>query len=95
MPAHKIENDREFALFGAAAKVRELRSEIDAIYRRFPELKRRDFDQTSLGTPSSGKPRRAFSTKGKRAISQGMKKWWAQRKAAQATSGKSVRAARN
>ncbi len=80
--------DRELALMGAEARVRQLQAQIQAIQRQFPELLR----GRSLPTKSqlgAGRKKRVFSVKGKRAISAGMRKYWAKRRAR----GKGTRAA--
>ena len=84
--ARTTDVDRDFALIGAAAKVKELQAEIDAIYQRYPDLRlRRRALITTGGTTVSKK--RSFSKTGRRAISEGMRKYWARRKAQQAAKG--------
>jgi len=76
---------RRLALIGAQVRLKELFDEIAEIHSLFPELR------------SGRKPRRAsglgdapkrFSPKGKAAISEGMRKYWARRKAAAAETDK-------
>ena len=70
----------QWAKLGAAARLREIQEELASIYRAFPELK----GQRSLATPTSTggrQKRKRFSAAGKAAISEGMRKYWARRKA--------------
>ena len=91
-----VEVDRRFAVMGAEARVRQLRAEIDEIWGMFPELRRgrRGLSGSAAQPPSRIRPKRMFSAKGRRAISDGMRKYWARRKATQAKakSGKGARA---
>ena len=74
----------QWAKLGAAARLKELLEETAAIYKAFPELRR--------GGAASGSPRgkrtRQFSAAGKAAISEGMRKYWARRKAKAAKAAK-------
>jgi len=70
--------DRALALLGAEARVRQLRTEMANIYAEFPELK-----SASLGAPGKDRRKRALPSNFKRAVSAGMRKYWARRKAAQ------------
>ena len=70
----------QWAKLGAAARLREIQEELASIYRAFPELK----GQRSLATVASAggrQKRKRFSAAGKAAISEGMRKYWARRKA--------------
>jgi len=67
--------EREWARLGAAARLQKLNQERANILKMFPELRR--------GLPSaSGKPKRRFSAAAKRRMSEGMRKYWARRRAA-------------
>lgn len=80
---------KKWALVGAEARLKEVQAEIAEIYRIFPELRsRRMVVSADEGVAQKG---RRFSAKGKAAISEGMRKYWARRKA-QAT--KTARAAK-
>ncbi len=76
---------RELARIGAEVILRRLRAEIVAIERAFPELKlptrrrqvRRAFRQASAKT-------RTMSAEARRAVSEGMKRYWAERRKARA-----------
>ena len=86
MPDRNSELQQRFARLGAAARVSELRAELDQILAVFPELRRAK--PGANGSPVNGTKRR-FSAAGKQAISEGMRKYWARRKAKQARNGKS------
>jgi hypothetical protein len=76
---------RELARSGAEALLKQLRAEIIAIERTFPELalpqKRRAVRQTIQQAQSRG---RTMSAAARKAVSQRMKKYWAERRKAQA-----------
>ena len=71
---------------GAEARLGQILDELDAIYRAFPEL-RGGRKQTA---PALSVGKRVFSKKGKQAISEGMRKYWARRKAREAQASKST-----
>jgi len=76
---------RELARIGAEVTLRRLRAEIVAIERAFPELKlpvrrrqvRRALQRASTKT-------RTMSAEARRAVSERMKRYWAERRKAQA-----------
>jgi ABC-type branched-subunit amino acid transport system ATPase component len=70
----------QWAKLGAAARLKEIQEELAAIYRAFPDLRgqRRSTIGVSSGTRQK---RKRFSAAGKAAISEGMRKYWARRKA--------------
>ena len=76
---------RELARAGAELALRELRAEIIAIERTFPELAlpkrrraiRRSIDQATQRT-------RTMSAEARRAVSERMKRYWAERRKAKA-----------
>jgi hypothetical protein len=76
---------RKWALVGAEARLKEVQAEIAEIYRVFPELRSGSRVAVSTG---AGTKTRQFSPKGKAAISEGMRKYWARRKAAAAKAAK-------
>lgn len=81
--ANQSRFERQWALEGAQGRLTKLRTEIEEILRVFPELGR--------GGPKSREPRRsrrAPTAAERKAISAGMRKAWARRKAEQAKSGK-------
>ena len=78
----------QWARLGAAARLKEIQDELAAIYRAFPDLKGRG---SASATGSTGRRKRArFSAEGKAAISEGMRKYWARRKAAAAKAAKAA-----
>jgi hypothetical protein len=87
---------RQWARAGAAARVGELKSELAEIYRAFPELSRGGGTAPATaggrgsGGPAAGKKRK-FSARGKKAISDGMRKYWARRKALAAKAEKAAK----
>jgi hypothetical protein len=76
---------RELARSGAEAALKQLRAEIIAIERTFPELalpKRRKALQKSF-TRATGRARNV-SAAARKAVSERMKKYWAERRKARA-----------
>jgi hypothetical protein len=76
---------RELARIGAEVTLRRLRAEIVAIERAFPELKlpaRRQQMRRSLRQASTRT--RTMSAQARRAVSERMKRYWAERRKAQA-----------
>jgi len=87
--AKVAETHKKWALVGAETRLKEVQAEIAEIYRVFPELRGR------VGRVAAGDKEartRQFSPKGKAAISEGMRKYWARRKAAAAKAAKSAKA---
>jgi hypothetical protein len=79
----------QWAKLGASVRLRESRGDLAAIYKAYPDLKR----QQGLAPIATSTPRRKrgrFSVKGRRAISEGMRKYWARRKAKAAKTAKSA-----
>ena len=80
-----IEQLRELAKDGADTALRRLRAEIIAIERTFPELalprRRRALRQS---VAAARKRTRQMSAAARKAVSQRMKKYWAERRKAQA-----------
>ena len=80
-----VEKLKELARIGAEKALRRLRAEVVAIERTFPELKlsqgrralRQSFNDTSKRTQQ-------MSTEARKAVSARMKKYWAERRKAQA-----------
>ena len=76
---------REFARAGAAEAVKQLRAEIIAIERTFPELKlpqARRALRESVGEAS--RRSRRMSAAARKAVSARMKRYWAERRKARA-----------
>lgn len=73
---------KQLALLGAQARIRQLEAEAQELLRMFPELKGGAKLLTRAGTEADVvKPKRRFSAEGKKSISDGMRKYWARRKA--------------
>ena len=84
-PGLSAERVRELAREGAEKLLRHLRMEIVAIERTFPELalpRRRR--QLRRAVEQAQKRTRTMSAGANKAVSQRMKKYWAERKKAQA-----------
>jgi len=79
------ERIRELAQEGAARALNQLRAEVIAIERTFPELalplRRRQVRQAVATARKRG---RAMSAAARKEVSQRMKKYWAERRKAQA-----------
>src|SRR5579862_3355213 len=71
-PAHA-----EFARLGAMARLQQLDRERASILAAFPELKRKGAAKALGMTPS---PRRKVSSAARKAMSEGMRRFWARRK---------------
>jgi hypothetical protein len=92
--ANPVELQKKWALVGAEARLKEIQTEVDEIYQVFPELRgRKGPSRPALPTKTSGK--RQFSDTGKAAISEGMRKYWARRKAAAAKAAKAAAKAKD
>ena len=80
--ARRAEVNRKFAVMGADVRMHQLRDEMAEIAKMFPELRGRGV-QASAAPRQAGaaKRKRVFSARGKAAISEGMRKYWARRKA--------------
>jgi hypothetical protein len=79
------ERVRELARGGAEALLKQLRAEIIAIERTFPELalpQRRRAARQAL--KEAGKRGRTMSATARKAVSERMKKYWAERRKAKA-----------
>ena len=80
-----IDQLKEFARDAAARTLEQLRAEVIAIERTFPELalprRRRAVRQSLKG---AGKRTREMSAAAKKAVSARMKKYWAERRKAKA-----------
>ena len=80
-----IERLRELAKAGAASTLKQLRAEIIAIERTFPELalpKRRRAVKRAVAEATTRT--RKMSAAARKALSQRMKKYWAERRKAKA-----------
>ena len=75
------ERHNSWAKLGANARLAELRTEIDEILRVYPDL---GHEAGSAGGRSRSGRRRRISAKARAAMSEGMRKYWARRKAQRA-----------
>jgi hypothetical protein len=75
---------QEWARLGAASRLREIEEERQEILAAFPELK----SQSAMR--ADGSPRRKMSPEARKRMSAGMRRFWAKRKAAGKSSGKSA-----
>jgi hypothetical protein len=77
---------RRLARLGAMARLEQLRAEEAAIRSAFPDLFGRGRrEQAANGQAAAGRRQRpAMSAAGRRAVSQRMKKYWAERRKAKA-----------
>jgi hypothetical protein len=78
---------QEFARVGAAVRLAQLHEEVRQIYKAFPGLRfqKRETPKANgvtdgTATPAARRKRRVFSASEKKAISDRMKKYWADRK---------------
>jgi hypothetical protein len=78
-----VEQLRELARRGAEDALRRLRAEIIAIERTFPELKLSQRRRAVRRAASSARKRtRTMSAAARKAVSERMKRYWAERKKA-------------
>jgi hypothetical protein len=81
---------RRLARLGAIARLEQLQQEQAAIRSEFPELfgRGRREDGAAASAPAAGKPRRRrrqpMSADGRKAVSERMRKYWAERRKAKA-----------
>jgi hypothetical protein len=74
---------REWARAGAEATLKQLRAEIIAIERTFPELALPKTRRAVRGSVKTARRRaRAMSAAARKAVSERMKKYWAERRKA-------------
>ena len=81
MAKNKVEL-KSLARIGASARLKQLESERASILRLFPDMRRRPASMTLAGLPASSSLRRRPSAAARRAMSEGMRRFWARRKAA-------------
>lgn len=73
-----------WAKLGAKARLQELREETAEILRTYPDLRH---EAGSLGGRPGSRRRRHISPKARAAMSEGMRKYWARRKAQKGQKG--------
>jgi uncharacterized Ntn-hydrolase superfamily protein len=91
MPSLSQDQLRRLARLGAMARLEELRREEAAIRAEFPDLfgrgRKRASDAAAAGQTAGGGARRrraAMSVAGRKAVSERMRKYWAERRKAKA-----------
>jgi hypothetical protein len=69
----------KLARAGAENRVQELRNEIDAIYRSFPDLRRKGGARAAAQASGTGRPagRRKWTAPQRKAAAERMRKYWA------------------
>jgi hypothetical protein len=72
------DRQRYWAKLGARIQLADLRQQVAEILRIYPDLRRAD--SSSVGGPSKRR-RRHISPEARAAMSEGMRKYWARRKA--------------
>ena len=80
------DRQRHWARLGAKTRLVELREEISEILRAYPELRR---ESGSAGSGAGSRRRRHISAEARAAMSEGMRKYWARRKAQKGQKGHS------
>jgi hypothetical protein len=72
---------KQMARWGAEVRVRQLRLELAAIYKIFPDLRNKPYtDDGQQAGPTGRRRRRKMGTAERRAVSLRMKKYWAARR---------------
>jgi hypothetical protein len=74
----------KLARSGAAARVRELQTELETIFRTFPDLRRGTAPGRGATAPAKAREAaqgKAWSAAQRKAVSERMKKYWAARRA--------------
>jgi hypothetical protein len=75
---------KQYALRGAQARVQELQEELSSIYRAFPGLRRGGGAAAATSGNRTVRRRKPMSAAMKREVSRRMKKYWAERRKANA-----------
>jgi hypothetical protein len=88
MPARRLNVHQELAHLGAIARLDQIEQERLAILKAFPNL-RRKLAAAGL-SPLVAQKRRTISPQGREAMSAGMRKYWARRRAAGKARAKSA-----
>src|SRR5262245_46926385 len=91
---------RRYAMFGAEARLVELDKEAASIYQAFPELRKQRGARTApattgvVATRAGQRRRRSMTAAQREEVRQRMKRYWAQRRSANAAAGESAGAAK-
>jgi len=80
----------EWARLGALARLEQIEQERLSILEVFPDLRR---SALALSSSKPTRARRTISTKGRKAMSAGMRRYWAKRKAGKVAETKSAKSA--
>ena len=80
MPNLNQEQLRRLARLGAAARLEQLRQEEAAIRAEFPDLFKRKGQAAANGEAGGGRRRKAMSAAARKAVSERMRKYWAERR---------------
>ena len=95
MARRRNDSHREWARLGAHARLQQLDDERRAIFAAFPELRRGAAAAAPGPAAAPAGPgrrrRRRMSAEARKRMSAGMKRYWAQRRAADQKTGKSSR----
>jgi hypothetical protein len=78
------DRQRHWAKLGARTRLAELRQEISEILRAYPELRR---ESGAAAGGAGSRRRRHISSEARAAMSEGMRKYWARRKAQKGQKG--------
>jgi hypothetical protein len=83
MAQARADTQREWARMGALARLEQIEQERASILAAFPDLRRKASASPSSSVGLVVRKRRTISPKGRRAMSAGMRKYWAKRRAAE------------
>jgi hypothetical protein len=73
-----------WALLGATIRLQQIEAERAEIYAAFPQLREGQQGRAISDTPAGVRKRRTFSPAAKKRMAEGMRKYWAKRRAAAA-----------
>jgi hypothetical protein len=83
MAQARADTQREWARMGALTRLQQLDEERARILAAFPDLRRKASVSPRSSVDLVVRKRRTISPKGRRAMSAGMRKYWAKRRAAE------------
>jgi hypothetical protein len=83
MAQARTDTQREWARLGALGRLQQIEEERAAILAAFPDLRRRSSASPPTSSGLVARKRRTISPKGRQAMSAGMRKYWAKRRAAE------------
>ncbi len=82
MASRKTHPHHQWARVGALTRLREIEAERAAIFAAFPDLRRQGAGAAVAVAAATGR-RRTISPEGRKAMSAGMRRYWARRRAAE------------